>query len=524
MNKLGSQSFVQLKAHVEHCVGAGDIAGALDVVRHFVELVINDPAAVGHVLASEELDQLVRFIGESYRRLHPRKAGVHKGHGTVILMTEAQGHGGHIEVAKDLLETGVLGRATVVLTDTFDRDQSGGLAFSSLPGVDVELVRGGGTSLERLRRLDDLLAALAPAKIVVLVHHQDGTAIAALHALPDTENVVFVHHADHNLCLGASDGRFQHVDLHPMGFHACRDRHLRDNLYWPLTVRPTKLDASAQSFMGQGGLVSCASGREAKFDASNYRYDYFQLLAPILLATRGRHVHIGPLSQKMLTRITTDLRTAGIDPTRFTHIPWVQSLATALVEQQVDVYLTSFPLGGGKSVIEAMSVGVPLIMHENYHARLLSGVDLGYPQAFVWRDDAQLLLILGRLTRDELERHSRLAREHFQGRHTLQALAAAVSGPAANASAAQPLRPYTGNALQAFLDNKRHDQEQGSASQHGLTETATQVNDLLNLNHDLTERLAQNRSDLAERSRELESVSVTAKHLFRAILHRARLR
>lgn len=453
---LGSQSFQRLEAHLDYCLAGGDFAGALDALRHFVELVINEQAAVGRVLASQELDRLARAIGEQWRQRNPR-APAAGGSGTVILMTEAEGHGGHIEVTKDLIGTGALGEVTVLLTDTLLRAQDSDAELVALPGVRIEVVRGT-TSQDRLARLDDLLHELAPERIVVMVHHQDSTAIAALHALAPARPPLFVHHADHHLCLGATETAFRHVDLHPMGFHDCRAVHREANVYWPLVVRPCGLDAAGRGFLAGEGPVTATSGREAKFDASGYLYDYYELLPRMLQATGGRHVHIGPLSEAALHRMYDRLATAGVDPARVRHLPWVPSLAAALVEQQVDLYLPSFPLGGGKSLLEAMSVGLPMLMHENYHDRLLSGVDLGYPEAWVWRTDSELLAALGRLTRADLERHGRAARAHFESHHHPRVLAAALASGKDNAHLVGPLRPYLGNPLQAFLD--RHEPQQ----------------------------------------------------------------
>jgi hypothetical protein len=86
----------------------------------------------------------------------------------------------------------------------------------------------------------------------------------------------------------------------------------------------------------------------SKFESGSYALRYERAVACILKASRGYHVHIGDLSDAFLQKIHEELDAEKVSHDRFIHIPWVASLSQALIDNAVDVYVSSFPLGGGK--------------------------------------------------------------------------------------------------------------------------------------------------------------------------------
>lgn len=210
-----------------------------------------------------------------------------------------------------------------------------------------------------------------------------------------------------------------------MGYHHCRDELGIDNIFIPLTIEDKGARIAGQSFMRDGVLTTCTAARSNKIEIP-YFVNYLDMVPKLLKATNGKHVHIGRLTPWALFRIRRGLRRLDISADRFVYIPWVPSVWTALHEHHVDMYIASFPYGGGLTLIEAMGAGVPVVLHRHIFSRVLSGIDIGYPGVFSWREPPELLDICSKVTAEKLQQHSLLARKHYMQYHRHQVLAEAL--------------------------------------------------------------------------------------------------
>jgi hypothetical protein len=318
---------------------------AMARIKTFVEQVINDQESIAVVFASRELDALCRTLADAYHA-DRRHAPEREGRGTVILASELV----KAYLALGLFESPV----RVALTDLFNRaDHTAIDEWVSLLGCEVFVA----TETELDGKLDALTARLGewnPSTILTLGHNQDVVCIVAAHA-PGARNRYYIHHGDHHLSLGVTCEAFQHVDLHNMSYELCKNEiGVAQQLYWPLSVvRPSEIKTR---FLDRGVLTTCSCGRMSKFESGSYALSYERAVACILKASRGYHVHIGDLSDAFLQKIHEELDAENVGRDRFVHIEWVASLSRALIENAVDVYISSFPLGGGKALIEVISL------------------------------------------------------------------------------------------------------------------------------------------------------------------------
>ncbi|CAG9200817.1 conserved hypothetical protein [Paraburkholderia caribensis] len=444
-----------LQQSVVKCVSESRYDDAMVRIKSFAEQVINDPESIAVVFASRELDDLCRLLADAYYRDRGVQ-GKHdgKGQGTVILASELVRAGGHVELIKDYLALGLFeSPVRVALTDLFNRiDRATIDEWESLLGCEVFIATE--TALEG--KLDDLSAKLGewrPSTILTLGHNQDVVAIVAAH-FPGATGRYYIHHGDHHLSLGVTCEAFQHVDLHNMSYELCGHRiGVSGQRYWPLSaVRPSQRKTG---FLGRGALTSCSCGRESKFESGSYAMAYERGVANILKASRGYHVHIGDLSEAFLQKIFAELDAANVSRERFIHIEWVPSLAKALIEHSVDVFVGSFPLGGGKALIEAMSVGVPVVTHESYRSRYHGGGELTYPESFMWSRYEELARIFEQWNEPLLKQHGEAALRHFEQYYSKEAFLNAFSTKPGTAPEVPPLRIYRGNPLRNYLDSRR---------------------------------------------------------------------
>ncbi|OOV85773.1 hypothetical protein BTA35_0216885, partial [Oceanospirillum linum] len=131
------------------------------------------------------------------------------------------------------------------------------------------------------------------------------------------------------------------------------------------------------------------------------------------------------------------------------------SLSRALIEHSVDVYISSFPLGGGKAVTEAMSVGLPVVTHDSYRSRYHGGGDLTYPGSFSWVEYEDLQAIFERWDEPLLKQHGEAALQPFRRYYSTEAFLSAVASGADCAHHVPPLHRYRQNHLRNYLDFRR---------------------------------------------------------------------
>ncbi|CAG9213020.1 conserved hypothetical protein [Paraburkholderia sabiae] len=485
---------------VERLLVTCDFDAALERIQGFVRGVMFDRRSVAKVFADPVLDSLCQRIGAvvapAMTRANP--ACTEDRVDCVILATELYRAGGHSAVIGDLISTGRFGpRPVLMLTDTLNS------ADATIPGerygdlVEIAIAPSG-SLIDKLHWAFARLFVLRPRRLILLNHHYDSVAIAA--AQPNVaDEIVFYHHGDHQLCLGTTLTHTLHVDPHPMGYHHCRvELGLTDNVYWPLDV--TDLGTRTRTNHGSA-LRTCSSGSSNKFEL-DYKYRYADIVPQLIARTGGTHVHIGPASEGLLQRIHDGLDDLAIPQARFIHIPWVSSVWRALEHHQIDVYLTSFPLGGGRAAIEAMGAGIPIVGHDSFLSSFYGGQDMLYPEAYLWKTPDQLLDYLGNVDFQQLERESRLARMHYERYHTRDSLITAID--AGNmAPVPPPLRPQRSDPMQTFLDDVQY------ALKDHLTATAIAP---------ILTQLDRDRVERAVRDAEVEALEQSQRHKTVALL------
>jgi hypothetical protein len=375
---------------------------------------------------------------ESERGAH-RIVGAH----AVYVCTETLSSGGHTRVVSDLIRAAPGCTHHVVLTNLWERPEHFTQEFESL-GARITILPKA-SILEKLRLLTKFLDGFERARVFLLNHHQDSVAVAAVGANARHERF-FIHHCDYLFCLGVFLPGVVHVDLHTTGFHDCRNTlKIHANVYWPLTCDDSDTIRSGD-FFGDGRLVTSCCGSEHKF-TGRYPIDYFDTLAAILKTRPGKHIHIGPIEGQLKRRLLDTLTANAVALDRFQHIPHVANLRTALVDLKVDAYMVSFPVGGGRATIEAMSAGVPVIGHLHHHNNVLGGTDLLPEIAPVWSNVQELLAILQSLDRDTLVALSEASRERYKTFHHPRLLAGALAGdpvspPPRRASDIEPMQVF----------------------------------------------------------------------------------
>ncbi len=418
-----SNSVYSLITKVDIVLSRGNVNQALSLVHGFVERIITEPLCTAQVFASRELDRLCLRIGRQNLGCidQPFKGSDCTERSSepciVYIVSRLQNSGGHLRLIQDFIQAQPLGKRQLILstgvggpsdeihlTKVFSSDKN--VRFLAAPR---------GCFQSRLTWLQTMLTASQPEHVYLFNHHQDSVAVAAL--VPELGfKASFCHHGDHHLCLGVHLDHLVHLDLHPMGYHYCREELGVDNRYLPLTFEDNQYVPQHTGFEIGAGLTTATAARSNKVEIPYY-VSYVDTIPEVLKRTGGQHIHIGKLTPWALFRIRSRMRHLGIAKNRLVYIEWTSSVWRTLQEYKVDVYLASFPYGAGLTLIEAMGAGIPVIMHQHMYSRVLSGLELAYPEAFSWADPEELLTHLATIEPVRLKHERRLSRQRYEQFH-----------------------------------------------------------------------------------------------------------
>ena len=455
------RSIAQFQDKIKAHLSAGNLDAALYSIHRLVDQIFCEPINTAQIFGSKLLDDLCQEVGavNLYRLRSGKfplpdndKQADNSENVVVYVVSKLQASGGHTAVLADIIRLAPSTRSVILVTGV------GGLTdqesiqhrFDSIQNVSFEYAPRG-KHIDKLDWLQRKILALKPTGVWLFNHHQDSVAVAAVQPNAGYQ-LHFYHHGDHHLCLGVHLDYADHVDIHPMGYHCCREElNIKDNRYLPMAVKDLGRRPETLQFLNGERLVTCTAAGFNKVEVP-YFIEYMQVIPDLLMASGGKHIHIGRLSLSARHKIWHKIRKLGLPATSFVYIPFVSSVWKALHDYKVDLYVTSFPYGGARTLIEAMGAGIPVAVHSHCTSRLLGTFDMAYEGACIWRNPQELYHFVKKLDAEQLESLSKLARKRYLDFHGEQILINALGINAENLQAPPLYLGYVQDGLQHALD------------------------------------------------------------------------
>lgn len=447
----------KIKAHL----AKGNLDEALYSIHRLVDQVFCEPINTAKIFGSKLLDDLCQEIGAvNWSKLCSDEFSQHNFDGqtnniektVVYVVSKLQASGGHTAVLADIIRLAPSAHSVILVTGIGGITDQASIQhrFDSVENVSFEYAPRDKHIL-KLDWLQRRILALKPSDVWLFNHHQDSVAVAAVQHNAGYQ-LHFYHHGDHHLCLGVHLDYADHIDIHPMGYHYCRDvLNIKDNRYLPMAVNDMGSRPKSLSFKSGSELVTCTAGGFNKVEVP-YFISYLIVIPELLNVSGGTHVHIGRLTPLALRKIRTGMRKLGLKESMFVYVPFVASVWKALHEHQVDLYITSFPYGGARTFIEVMGAGVPVAVHSHCTSRLLGTFDMAYEAAMVWRNPIELYDFVKNVDKAKLMSLSKLARIRYLDFHREEILKNALAKDAKPLQAPSLYEGYTSDSLQQAID------------------------------------------------------------------------
>lgn len=418
--RLPFVSVAGLDESVAPLIARGDYEQALDALFVGADTALRTEELCGRAIYLPGLDRWVQQIGQTITA--QSALGFAAGDRPLVIASELYESGGHSRVIADICRV-TDPKPIVLLTDVFGRYARGSLKWSGaawllptstvlkLPPVDLT---------SKIRSLLRTIASVRPSAIFLFAHHQDVVAYAAANAALPIPQWYF-HHCDHHPALGATVSHYRHLDFTRELQALCMRFSGSGNRYLPLCAPDQgvrRFDYPLQS------ISTVSSGAFDKY-ATAGPLAYHELVAALLSRCASRHYHIGPVPTDYRETIDRILTARSIDPSRFVHIPQVDSLWSTLLSLDAHVYVTSVPVPGVRTAIEVQGVGYPVAFFSGEQRPFLSLHSLYAPRSVAFDSAPGLVDAVNAIAAD----HARCAaasRAHYFANHSQQVFESAL--------------------------------------------------------------------------------------------------
>jgi len=377
------------------------------------------------LLGSKCLDQYAERIGALALKLLAdyKKPKLFNDSLVIYLATGIYDLGGHTRVMMDFVRAQPNRHHILVITHVLDLSkelQRTALSWFEALGVEVIWIEDQ-LLLAKLLAIQSLLMERKPSTVFLFNHHQDAVLVAGCQ--PGlAKRFIYYHHCDHAFAFGVFVPHFNHIDLSPKIFHTCREQLGIDNYYLPLAIKDRDNLKRELKLFQSGSLRTASSGFPTKYDSSENE-DYFYMVAVRLAELPGTHLHIGLINDSSkINRLQTLCSERGVDFSRVIYLPRVDSLWDTLCEWNVDLYIPSFPIGGGRAAIEVMGAGIPIAVRDTGSFNELNGIEIYYPEVYRWNHVDELIRLLCNLDSVCLSDASKKSRRWYEKFHRFDQL------------------------------------------------------------------------------------------------------
>lgn len=285
----------------------------------------------------------------------------------VIIGTEFDVVGGHSRIAKQF--NALTDSNLIVLTDIFNHlneHEEWRLKITEMFYPVPVIFIPSGTYTQKTKFLINLLDNLNPLIVSCFNHHQDPIPLIATSRV-QYKFKFYYHHCDHEPSLGASITEYIHIDTNEYTHEICKNlSNFQKIFHLPLCFE--NKSTKNLHFETSEKLNTFSVGKSSRYFIGRKKesksYPWF--LVYLFKNGTDKHFHVGELTNEELVIMGEVFIENDIDANRFVYLGTRTSVIDSIKDIKNIVFLPSFPIGGGLTLIECISLGIPIIFNCMY--------------------------------------------------------------------------------------------------------------------------------------------------------------
>lgn len=267
----------------------------------------------------------------------------------------------------------------------------------------------------RFNKCASVIKEIKPCKVYHYLGHENAIAQTLIQQGFGCKNIT-IFSFDHGFSFGLSNSSIDYfIVKRPTDYQILQNYYSDRVIYMPCWSEDKIGKNLYKPFNNHTMLITAsAAARYYKFE-SKEEPKYINLIISLLKATKGKHIHYGPIPDNVLSFIKQELEPLGLLD-HFINFSWVDSLPKSLYEEKVDIFIEPFPTVSYKITLEVLSAGIPILTKKS-HFRV--GItDFIYDEPLIFKDQNDFIEILTSLDKNVLKEHSKKSRRYFELNHT----------------------------------------------------------------------------------------------------------
>ena len=397
--------------HIKKFIGNDDNK-ALKLISEYVNSFNADLGNIQKKIADKELDSLCCQLACKIHKNSEMTST--KQNVNIIIVSKLHNRGGHTRQVLEFCKYSK-DKVYIISTECNGRSKLEYVNKNKAEFVKIILLNSSQSFIQKCLELRKIVSNLNPSKIFLFNDMADSSAVCSL-ADNNNYNIYYYHHANLYLSLGLSIPGFKVINFSPISYLNFKNNINNKNIYIPLSYSKRNQFVNDKRNI-EDNLNVCMIGSYNKVNIP-YDIDYESTVYSLISSVNLTFFHIGKLSPIVVIKLRIKLFFNGISQNRFRYLKNVYDIPLELHRNMIHLVLSSFPIGGALTLIECMSAGVPVAIHDNVYLNQASCKDTVYSKAFVWKDSTELINVCHSLDNQKYNLHSEESYKYYLSMHT----------------------------------------------------------------------------------------------------------